>query len=94
MNIIKERIVNSLGNLLTRFLVKHSRILENNEELKTACPELEMLALYLEHDLTDEQIKMLEIHMTQCRLCRKTVINAFNSRELIVKPTHARSKTS
>jgi hypothetical protein len=51
-----------------------------------ACPELEMLAVYLEHNLTENQTRKIEGHLVECRLCRKTVINTFRSQKFVSDP--------
>lgn len=52
-------------------------------ELKEDCPEIELLAAYIEHTLTPEETPMVEAHLVVCRLCRRTVILTFRNRGLI-----------
>jgi hypothetical protein len=83
MNFIKERMVSGFDNLLTRLLVKRFGLLDSNDSQKSACPELEMLTVYLEHNLTENQTRKIEGHLVECRLCRKTVINTFRSQKFV-----------
>jgi hypothetical protein len=81
MNFIKRKVVNSFDRLLTRVLIKRFDLLDNQQSQKSECPELDILAAYLDHNLTEAQTRELEGHMVECRLCRKMVINTFKSLE-------------
>jgi hypothetical protein len=94
MNFIKGRIVSGFDGLLTRLLVKRFGLLESHESQKSECPELEMLAAYLEHNLTANQIREIEGHLVACRRCRKTVINIFNSEKFVVDPILPKAEKS
>jgi hypothetical protein len=86
MNFIKKGLVSGFDSLLTRLLVKKFGILESGEEPKSECPELELLAAYLEHNLTASQVKEVEGHLVECRLCRETVVGVFKSQKLLADP--------
>jgi hypothetical protein len=86
VNFIKRRLVNGFDSLLTRVLIKRFGLLDNQQSQKPECPDLNILAAYLGHNLTEVQTRQLEGHMVECRLCRKTVINTFNSLENLPDP--------
>lgn len=47
--------------------------------MKRECPEIEMVAAYVDHNVTDEEQRVLEAHFALCALCRRTVVLTFES---------------
>jgi len=47
------------------------------------CPDIELLASYAEHELTQNELAMIEAHLARCFVCRQTVILNFRNRFLI-----------
>jgi hypothetical protein len=81
MKFIKRKVVNGFDSLLTRVLIKRLGLLGSQQSHQSECPDLNILAAYLDHNLTEVQTRELEGHMVVCRLCRKTVIHTFKSLE-------------
>jgi Putative zinc-finger len=50
------------------------------------CPEIEMLAAYVDRNLTEAEQRLLEAHMVVCKVCRQTVILTFRTKAAIPDP--------
>ena len=50
------------------------------------CPDIELLASYGEHKLTQNELAKIEAHLGRCFVCRQTVILNFRNRFLIEHP--------
>jgi hypothetical protein len=87
VHFIRRRIVSGFDELLSRLLIKRFDLLSSRESHKSDCPDLNILAAYLSHNLTASQTTELEGHMSECRLCRKTVIHTFKSLENLPDPS-------
>lgn len=94
MHFIKRRLVNGFDELLSRLLIKRLGLLNTPEPKKSECPDLNILAAYLSHNLRASQTTELEGHMVDCRLCRKTVINTFRSLKNLPDPPFPEIKKS
>ncbi len=63
------------------------------KELESACPDIELLAAYLENNLSKKARKLVEAHLLECRLCRRVVAQAIKSKSVVPDPLLPR-KTS
>jgi hypothetical protein len=45
-----------------------------------------MLAAYVEHNLTPEEVRAVEAHLVRCYLCRETVVLTFRSKAAVKDP--------
>lgn len=50
------------------------------------CPEIEMLAAYVDHNLTLDERCHVEAHLILCRQCRKIVVMTFKTKATIEDP--------
>lgn len=55
------------------------RFWKGGSSMKRECPEIEMLAAYVDHNVTAEEQRVLEAHFGLCALCRRTVVLTFES---------------
>ncbi|HEY7543523.1 MAG TPA: zf-HC2 domain-containing protein [Blastocatellia bacterium] len=52
----------------------------------SACPDIELLAAYLENNLTDEVREQMEAHFVECRICRRVIAQAIKSKRVVPDP--------
>ncbi len=50
------------------------------------CPGIEMLAAYVDRNLTEAERRRVEGHMVVCRVCRQTVVLTFRTKAAIPDP--------
>ena len=50
------------------------------------CPDIEMLAAYVDRNLKDAERLVIEAHMVVCKVCRQTVILTFRTKAAIPDP--------
>src|SRR5438045_9416909 len=50
------------------------------------CPELEMLAAYVDHNLMAREQRLIEAHLLVCKRCRQTVVQTFRMKAAIADP--------
>lgn len=50
------------------------------------CPPIELLAAYIDHNVTPEERATVETHMVECAICRKTVVLTVKSLTIIPDP--------
>ncbi|MEW6207613.1 MAG: zf-HC2 domain-containing protein [Acidobacteriota bacterium] len=55
-------------------------------ELASACPDTELLAAYLENNLTVETREQVEAHLVECRICRRIVAEVIKSESVVPDP--------
>ena len=79
MSGMKEKIVNWFDSILIGLLIKRFGLPEANEMPPSVCPEPEMLAAYVEANLSPQMVREIEGHVRSCRRCSKTVISVLNS---------------
>lgn len=58
--------------------------------LESLCPDLELLAAYLENRLANESRENLERHFLECRLCRRTIAQSIKSESVVPYPAPVR----
>ena len=54
--------------------------------MRDACPDLEILAAYLDGKLTRDEQRVIETHLSRCSVCRRIVSLAIKT-EMDVPPT-------
>jgi hypothetical protein len=52
--------------------------------LSDKCPEIEILAAYVDHNLTLDEQQQVESHLIVCTLCRQVVILTSRSKDSIL----------
>ena len=94
MTFIKEKIISWFDAVLIGLLIKRFGLPEANAEPISACPELEMLAAYMEENLSPQMAREIAGHVGICRPCRKLLISARRSQELVPDPVFSQRKES
>ena len=56
------------------------------KKVGSACPDIELLAAYLENNLTDEAREQMEAHFVECRTCRRVIARAIRSETAVPDP--------
>ena len=56
------------------------KILRWGGALAYECPEIELLAAYIDHKISAEARERVESHLADCSLCRETIALALKSR--------------
>jgi hypothetical protein len=67
-------------------LIRLHEKLNRGRALTKECPSLEALAGFVEHSLESEQRKLVEDHLADCRLCRKTVALTYKIKKNVPAP--------
>jgi anti-sigma factor RsiW len=50
-------------------------------------PRIEMLAAYVDRNFTEAERRLVEAHMVICKMCHRTVVLTFRTKEAIPDPT-------
>jgi hypothetical protein len=61
-------------------------LLEWRAPLKDPCPDIEDLAVYLEHKLSTEETARMESHFVGCRRCREVIVSVVKSESEVPDP--------
>jgi anti-sigma factor RsiW len=59
------------------------------KRLPGKCPDAEILAVYLDGELTSTERTLVERHLSDCRQCRSIVATAVRSEESVAFPSHS-----
>ncbi len=59
----------------------------------SACPNIELLAAYLENNVSQKTREQMEAHLVECRICRRVIAQAIKSESAVPAPVLPR-KTS
>lgn len=54
--------------------------------MRPECPDVESLAVYLEHKLSAEEVARLESHFVRCRKCREIIASVIKSESEVPDP--------
>jgi predicted anti-sigma-YlaC factor YlaD len=52
------------------------------------CPDPDLLAVYLDGELTSAERSLVETHLSTCAHCRCIIATAIRSEETILSPSH------
>lgn len=55
-------------------------------DLGSPCPDIELLAAYLENNLSQEAREQMEAHFVECRICRRVIAQAIKSEAAVPDP--------
>jgi hypothetical protein len=82
----KERVSHKLEELLARRFTRWYRQATRKNKLSEECPDLQLLAAFVEQNLLPEQKLLVEEHIADCWRCRKIVVMVFNVQKVVPDP--------
>ncbi len=56
------------------------------------CPSLERLATYLDHNLDEAEVRLMEAHLVACQACRRLVVAVVQSQQAVPDPVIPQSR--
>jgi hypothetical protein len=86
METLKERVSQKLEEMLARRFTCWYLQATREKKLSEECPDLQLLAAFVEQNLLPEQKLLVEEHIADCWRCRKLVVMVFKVQKVVPDP--------